>query len=336
LSRISEPSSGPEQGITANALDKHVFLTTCEVGKRRMTMRLRLTSTCVLVLCVLAFAVPAYAGNGSGNGNGNGTGDTAPGNSASAPGQVKKEEAAYPAETTTTTSSTTTVTESSAPASEGVKPSNETAHEMHAQAQSDETKLYGNGHTAGEIATDHGAPGNTVLHGPGNSQPHKAAPCSGGHERDVHALKVRHAGSCGGDPPGQQPGPGPTPDLPGHHDDAPPTVTTEDKKPSSSDPAPSPQASAGGEAGGELASSSNGEGDALAATERFGPVASLPFTGQELWLAVLVGLVLIGTGLGLRQIRTAEAAVGSGHDHTDSARYPARGSRPPVGGRSSR
>lgn len=300
-------------------------------------MRLRLTSTCVLVLCVFAFAVPAYAGNGNGNGNGNeGAGGAAPGNSASAPGQVKKEEAASPAETTTTTSSTTTVAVSSAPASEGVKPSNETAHETHAQAQSDETKLYGNGHTAGDIAIDHGAPGDTVLHGPGNGQPHKAAPCSGGHERDVHALKGRHAGGCGGDPPGRQPEPGPTPDPPGHHDDAPRTVTTEDKKPSPSDPAPSPEASAGGEAGGALASSSNGEGDALAATERLGHVASLPFTGQELWLAVLVGLVLIGTGLGLRQIRTAEAAVGSGHDHTDSARHPARGSRPPVGGRSSR
>jgi hypothetical protein len=56
---------------------------------------MRLTGTCVLVLTVFACAVPAYAGNGNGNGNGNvGAGDAAPGNSASAPGQVKKEEAA--------------------------------------------------------------------------------------------------------------------------------------------------------------------------------------------------------------------------------------------------
>jgi hypothetical protein len=298
-------------------------------------MTMRLTGTCVLVLTVFAFAVPAYAGNGNGNGNGNaGAGDAAPGNSASAPGQVKKEEAAPPAQTTT--SSTTTVAGPSAPAGEGVKPSNETAHETHAEAQSDETKLYGNGHNAGEIAMNNGAPDNTILHGPGNSQPHKASPCSG-HERDVHALKGKHSASCGSNPPGPQPGPGPTPSPP-RHDDTPSTVTTEDKKPSPADPG-SPQPSAGGEAPGEVASSSNGEGDTqgvLSASERSGRVASLPFTGQDLWLAVLVGLALIGMGLGLRQIRTAEAAVESEHDHPDRARHAARSSRASIGGRRGR
>jgi hypothetical protein len=219
-----------------------------------------------------------------------------------------------------------------------VRPSNETGRETHAEAQSEETKLYGNGHNAGEISMNNGAPGNTVLHGPGNSQPHKAAPCSGGHERDMHALKGRHSASCGSNPPGPQPRPGPTPNPP-RHDDTPPTVTTEEKKPSPSDPAPSPQPTAGGEAAGEVVSSSNGEADSqgvLSASERIGRVASLPFTGQELWLAVLVGLALIGTGLGLRQIRMAEAAVESERDHPDRARHTAGSSRAPVSGRRGR
>ena len=78
-----------------------------------------------------------------------------------------------------------------------MKPANDTTHDTHAAASSDETKLYGNGKTAGEIAMQNGAAGTTRLHGPGNSQPHKASPCSGGHEVDVHALKGKRQGSCG-------------------------------------------------------------------------------------------------------------------------------------------
>src|SRR5438034_7389462 len=129
----------------------------------------RLTGTCVLVLGVLAFAGSASAGNGNGNGNGGGkpsASDASPGNSASAPGQVKRD--APPAAEQATT---TTVAEPSAAPSEGVKPSNETAHDTHAAASSKETKQYGNGQTAGAIAQKNGAGGNTVLHGPGNSQP---------------------------------------------------------------------------------------------------------------------------------------------------------------------
>jgi hypothetical protein len=142
---------------------------------------MRLKGTCVLVLGVFAFAVPAYAGNENGNGNGNGNGKgnagasdvaPAPGNSANAPGQ-QKQDAAAPVETTTTAVVTTTTVAASA--SEGVKPSNNTEHETHAQAQSQQTKLYGNGQTAGQIAMKHGASGSTVLHGPGNSQPHGGA-----------------------------------------------------------------------------------------------------------------------------------------------------------------
>jgi hypothetical protein len=305
---------------------------------------MRLTGTCVLVLSVFAFAVPAYAGNGNGNGNGKdnaGATDSAPGNSASAPGQVKKD--APPAETTTTASTTTTVADQSAPAGEGVKPSNETAHDTHAEAQSNQTKQYGNGQTAGQIAMNNGASGKTVLHGPGNSQPHKAAPCAGGHEVDVHALKGRRAGSCGGgaDTPDPQPTPGP-----GHDDKPSVVVTTAEQTPSAvTDPAPQPDAT--GESTGEFTGESTGESTGEAAsssskgsqsrgvlgqTQRIGRPASLPFTGQELWLAVLLGMGLIAAGLALRQIRTAEVAVQSEHDHTDRARHAARSSRPPVGG----
>ena len=287
----------------------------------------------MLVLSVFAFAVAAYAGNGNGNGNGKdnaGATDSAPGNSASAPGHVKKD--APPEEMTTTASTTTTVADQSAPAGQGVKPSNETAHDTHAEAQSNQTKQYGNGQTAGQIAMKNGASGKTVLHGPGNSQPHKVAPCAGGHEVDVHALKGRRAGSCGGgggDTPDRQPTPG------SGHDDKPSVVVTTAKQTPSAVTDPASQPDATGESADEVASSS-GEGRqtqrVLGHTQRIGRVASLPFTGQELWLAVLLGMGLIAAGLALRQIRTAEAAVQSEHDHTDRARHPARGSRPPVGG----
>src|SRR6266550_1048883 len=77
----------------------------------------------------------------------------------------------------------------------------DTAHDTHAAASSDQTKLYGNGKTAGQIAIRNGAAPSTALHGPGNSQPHKAAPCSGRHEVDVHALKGKRGRSCGSEPP---------------------------------------------------------------------------------------------------------------------------------------
>jgi hypothetical protein len=74
----------------------------------------------------------------------------------------------------------------------------------------------------------------------------------------------------------------------------------------------------------------------LAATQRIGHAATLPFTGQRLWIAVLIGVILILTGLALREIRTAEAPVESGHDHTDRSRHTARSTRASLGGRSGR
>jgi len=79
--------------------------------------------------------------------------------------------------------------------SQGVKPSNSTSHDTHASASSNQTKKYGNGKTAGQIATKAGY-GNATLHGPGNSQPHKVN--CGGHEVDVHALKHKSCGDVSG------------------------------------------------------------------------------------------------------------------------------------------
>ncbi len=306
---------------------------------------MRLTGTMVLVLGVLVFAGGAYAGNGNGNGNGKGNDGAAPGNSASAPGQVKKDETAAPVGTTTTTTTATTAQTTTAANATGVKPSNDTAHDTHAEAQSDKTKEYGNGQTAGQIAEKNGAAGNTVLHGPGNSQPHKAAPCSGGHERDVHALKNGRSGGCGGPKPDPQPNPNPQPSpdpvpTPGPNPGPSATTTTTttttagttttEQKPPASDPGSKPEQ---GETGGENAGLPEG---VLSATQRVGHAATPPFTGQRLWLVAVLGSILILTGLALRAIRTAEAPVESGHDHTDRSRHAARSSGTSVGGRSGR
>src|SRR6266851_9262088 len=177
-------------------------------------MKMRLAGTLVLVLGVAALAsASAYAGNGNGNGKNGKDDQSAPaaagveehGNSANAPGQLKKDDAPAPA--------VAVGDQTAADTSAGVKPSNDTAHDTHAAASSDQTKQYGNGKTAGEIAIENGAAPSTVLHGPGNSQPHKAAACSGGHEVDVHALKAKRGGTCGTKPPSPPtPRPNPTPD----------------------------------------------------------------------------------------------------------------------------
>jgi hypothetical protein len=298
-------------------------------------MTMRRTGTGVLVLIsVLAFAGVADAGNGNGNGNGNQGG--APGGSAAAPGQVKKDApAAAPVGTTPVSSGAsapTTTAAASAPAnSVGVKPSNETAHDTHAEAQSNKTKQYGNGQTAGQIAEKNGAAGNAVLHGPGNSQPHKLAPCAGRHEVDVHALKSHRSGSCSGPKPKPQPDPVPNPGPPVVTTTPTTTPTSTGQKPPRSDPGSKP--ARGGAAGDSSPADARG---VLATTRRIGHAATLPFTGQRLWIAVLLGVMMIATGFALREIRTVEAPVESGHDHTDRSRNAVRSTRASIGRRSSR
>jgi hypothetical protein len=277
-------------------------------------MKLRLTGTLVLVLGLAALAsASAYAGNGHGNGHGNngkddqatstsvaGTDDH--GNSANAPGQLKKDEA--PAQASTATEQTAADTVQA-----GVKPSSDTTHDTHAAASSDKTKLYGNGKTAGQIAIHNGAAPSTVLHGPGNSQPHKASPCSGGHEVDVHALKGKRGKSCGGpQPPSPEPpSPHPTPD-PGKPGDP-----AHDPKPTKTDPTPSvaqspvadpkttaqPKPAASPKQGGVAPASG-----VLSGTEVVGR-GTLPFTGFPIWIVVLIAIALIVVGVVLRRRSTA-------------------------------
>src|SRR3954453_16998548 len=177
---------------------------TFESRRSRMKHRLVASIAATLVLALAAFTGTSLAGNGQGNGGKR---------------DQSSQEAESPATTSSTTSSTQTQSQStsqghhgkgsgskqsdtspSAPAtggdnSHGVKPSNSTKHDTYAKASSDKTKQYGNGKTAGQIATKSGH-GNEPLHGPGNSQPHKTAACPGGHDVDVHALKNKGS-KCG-------------------------------------------------------------------------------------------------------------------------------------------
>jgi hypothetical protein len=295
-------------------------------------MKLRLTSALVLVLGVAVFAGPALAGNGHGNGNANGngngngngnaaaadasaTGDSSPGNSGNAPGQLKKDAEAAPA-APAAPAEADVVAEVEPANSEGVKPSNSTAKDTHEAASSDKTKEYGNGKTAGQIAIANGAGPSTTLHGPGNSQPHKAAGCAGGHEVDVHALKGKgHQKGCGtssppvvpapqpnGDP-GSNPGPSSNPGQSSN-----PHVAADPKPEAAStppaDPATTPPADPGtssppsaGVASGSVEHGSHGVLAAAAVVAH----GTLPFTGVQLWAIVLFALMLVALGLALRR-----------------------------------
>ena len=279
-------------------------------------MKLRLVSTCVLVLGIAALAsASAFAGNGSGQGNGKGNGkdDSAVvsaavadpsqghGNSANAPGQLKKDDAPAP---TVAAPAQADATQEVSSAQSGVKPSNDTAHDTHAAASSDETKLYGNGKTAGPIAQRNGAAPSTVLHGPGNSQPHKASPCAGGHEVDVHALKGKRGGRCGNasPPPHTTPNPVVTPD---------PGKNTDPAKGATSGPSLNPAVAPAGTvvisgtvSVTKVTKKHRGRGGSasgiLAATGAVGR-GTLPFTGVDLWSTAFVALTLMLIGLALCQ-----------------------------------
>jgi hypothetical protein len=285
-------------------------------------MKLRLTSALVLVLGVAVFAGPALADNGHGNGNANGNGngngnaaadvsasaDSSQGKSDSAPGQVKKEAESVPP----APAEAPVVVAADEANSEGVKPSNSTAKDTHEAASSDKTKEYGNGRTAGQVAIANGAAPSTILHGPGNSQPHKAAGCAGGHEVDVHALKAKgHLKGCGSTTPpvgpAPQPGPGGNPGSSSNPGQSSNPHVAADPKPEASTPPADPATPpvdpgtksdpASGVASGSVGHESHG---VLAAA---GVVAhgTLPFTGMQLWAVVLFALMLVGLGLALRR-----------------------------------
>ncbi|HEY6052417.1 MAG TPA: hypothetical protein VIU86_00725, partial [Gaiellaceae bacterium] len=138
----------------------------------------------VLTLALALFTGTALAGGDHGHGSGG-----PDGTASSQPQQPQ------PAQQDSHASKSDSTVQTGGDNSHGVKPDNTTKHDTYATAGSGHTKLYGNGKTAGQIAEQNGAKADTVLHGPGNSQPHKLAPCPGGHERDVHALKAG-SGSC--------------------------------------------------------------------------------------------------------------------------------------------
>jgi hypothetical protein len=276
-------------------------------------MKLRLASTCVLVLGVVAFAGPASAGTDSDKGKPDAAGGasaavdaqaSAPGNSGNTPGQIKKEaEVAQQGADAAPTTASVAVAGSSAGnvgAQVGVKPASDTEKDTHEAASSDKTKQYGNGKTAGQIAAQNGAPAGTILHGPGNSQPHKAAPCSGGHEVDVHALKgKRLAKLCGpASPSGSNPGPGSNPGGSSNGGGNSQSSGGSTAGAVTNPPGPSPADPGSSSAGSGVQGSGGSEG-LLAETGVAGQTGSLPFTGFPLWIALAVGVGLILAGLWL-------------------------------------
>jgi hypothetical protein len=177
----------------------------------------RATGALMIALALLVLTGTALADSGNGN-SANAPGqvkqaDATPAAqpaqpSSQAPGQEKK----------ATTSSSNAAPSSSKPSSSpgkakqqakaatstpGVKPSNTTSHSTSCTTgmsgtsvtctgngpKSDGSKQYGNGKTAAQIATGNGAPANTPITGPGNSQPHKVTTCQHTHAVDVHAIK---------------------------------------------------------------------------------------------------------------------------------------------------
>jgi hypothetical protein len=303
-------------------------------------MKHRLTAPlfAVLVLALAAFTGSALAGGGGANGS-----DGSNGNSANAPGQTKADQApaapaaAAPGQTKadqaaavpSTKNDKQSSTSAIAPAtggsnSTGVKPSNETDHDTYATASSDKTKVYGNGKTAGQIATQAGH-GTAVLHGPGNSQPHKTAPCPGGHEVDVHALKHKSSAACAS-PQSQTVTPStvtatstatvaatvatpavvtPVATAAGAVQGAQATIT-----PAASSATPASPSRVKGFAVTMKApktlkpAKAKPAGGVLGATKTLGGTttsSTLPFTGLPLWIFALVAAGMIGVGLTMRR-----------------------------------
>jgi hypothetical protein len=250
----------------------------------------------LLLMALGTVAGPAFA---SGNGKGNGpdkadaqaaiSQSSSPGKSADAPGQVKKDEHPLPAAAVSSENSKGGGhAKSGSGNSAGVKPSSSTDHNVSAAAGSNATKLYGNGQTAGQIAIQHGASSDTILYGPGNSQPHKVVRCAHsvhgkGGGPDVHALKNKGTTACGSEPPSTKPSGDPSPSST-------PTPSTSQ--------APGRTAGASGAVKGTVKHASRGGVMSAVATVGKG---TLPFTGFPLWSAALFALGLAGLGVTLRR-----------------------------------
>jgi hypothetical protein len=211
----------------------------------------------------------------------------------------------------------------------GVKPDSTTLHDTCAAAGSKQTKLYGNGKTAGQIAMSRGAGADTQLRGPGNSQPHKVAVCpkNGGkvHYVDVHAVKSYSSSSCASSKTTTSS----TSNTSSTTSTSSSTTNTSSSTTATSSPtvttaAPATVAApaAGKPSSGPAASGVAGatktitsrparthagaaapRSGVLGATARTG---SLPFTGVPLWIPALAALGLLAAGLGLRRHRSSQ------------------------------
>ncbi len=183
--------------------------------------------------------------------------------------------------------------------SAGVKPSNTTSHNTYALASSNQTKLYGNGQTAGQIATQAGF-GGATLHGPGNSQPHKTM--CGPHEIDVHALKA-HAAKCAAAAAAAGVAATVSSAVSPAAGQAPTTAAAAKAaaaaKGAEASAKAKPSTPKGGVLGAkaQLASATKHVSRAILATAK----GTLPFTGFGLALPILLGLALIAGGYGLRR-----------------------------------
>jgi hypothetical protein len=241
------------------------------------------------------------------------------------PGQAKKEEAPAPAAKPSPPGQEKKAEQAPAPAkginatTAGVKPSNSTSKGTSCMTgggqgaaatcqpgpKPDMSKRYGNGKTAAQIANSRGAPADTEIRGPGNSQPHKV--CKNGHWVDVHAVKSYSDNTCIAQT---------SPSAAGTGTSAPTSMATSvSSSPSQQTAASTPaapagsagsagtagvgsSAPAGGVLGAEHTSGTGSTGGVAGAFATIGGVAagSLPFTGFPLWAAVVIGLAAVALG----------------------------------------
>ena len=243
---------------------------------------------------------------------------TAAQGTATAPGQAKKAEQAAPAQSApgqekkaAKAASSGTKSSGINSTSAGVKPANDTdkhtscrtggsmpsptcTRNPHGSNPPDSSKRYGNGMTAAQIATGRGAPANTEIRGPGNSQPHKVCKkvTASGKEvwADVHSVKswptcVTPTGGV----------PRVTPTV------TPPSITAAPTAPGVAIGAAAGVAAVT-PAGGVAGAAQPEAGGVAGALDVLGDVAAggaLPFTGFPLWAVVLAGLAAIALGWAL-------------------------------------
>jgi hypothetical protein len=173
----------------------------------------------------------------------------------------------------------------------------------------DASKRYGNGTTAAQIATTNGAPSGTTIFGPGNSQPHKVATCprnGKSHMVDVHAVKHFTTGACSTSTPTQTTT---TSVLTSQNGSTSVTGSAVLHGNRAEGKGLTVAAAHGGVLGATATAASSGNtpaGGVLGALTTVGS-GQLPFTGFPVWIAALLAVALIATGLMLRRVGRATA-----------------------------